>query len=192
MRQKGFIYITYFTMLSIVGALIVYPANDYIFYSLQGVFGCLAGFFLGRYQGALSQLLYVLLGLLGLPIFILGGGISYVFNCNFGYIVGLIFSSYIVGIMKERLRTLSPIKLFACCISGLSVNYIIGMIYQVIVLVSITGLDFGGALFTLCPLPIIFLIQAVTLLLFCFLYPKGLTMHKIEGKKKAETPAVEA
>ena len=50
----------------------------------------MAGLLLGARLGALSQALYVGLGLVGLPIFAAGGGFSYVFNPTFGFLLGLV------------------------------------------------------------------------------------------------------
>ena len=46
--------------------------------SLQFLFTAIAGILLGAGYGALSQAVYVLIGLVGVPIFALGGGFSYV------------------------------------------------------------------------------------------------------------------
>ena len=58
--------------------------------TLQYLFTAMAGLLLGRRWGALSQAVYVLLGLVGLPIFTMGGGFGYVFQPTFGFLLGLI------------------------------------------------------------------------------------------------------
>ena len=63
--------------LTAVGAFIKIPLG-YSSITLQFFFTAMAGCLLGPYWGAASQGVYVLLGLVGLPIFTLGGGFGYV------------------------------------------------------------------------------------------------------------------
>ena len=55
--------------------------------SLQFLFTAMAGILLGAGYGALSQAVYVLIGLVGVPIFALGGGFSYVLQPTFGFLL---------------------------------------------------------------------------------------------------------
>ena len=77
-----------FTVLTAVGAFIKIPLGA-VPVSLQTVFVLLSALLLGK-KAAISQGLYVLLGLLGLPIFTGGGGIGYVLTPTFGYLIGFI------------------------------------------------------------------------------------------------------
>ena len=65
-----------FAALTAIGAFIRLPAGPTSI-TLQFLFSALAGILLGVKWGTVSQLLYVGLGLLGLPVFTMGGGISY-------------------------------------------------------------------------------------------------------------------
>ena len=62
--------------LTAVGAFIKIPLG-YSSITLQFFFTAMAGCLLGPYWGAASQGVYVLLGLVGLPIFTLGGGFGF-------------------------------------------------------------------------------------------------------------------
>jgi len=62
----------------------------------------LSGALLGSKKGALAQITYLLLGLAGLPWFARGGGMTYIFSPTFGYIVGFILASYLVGWLCEN------------------------------------------------------------------------------------------
>ena len=42
----------------------------------------------GPVNGALAVVVYIVLGLVGLPIFTQGGGPGYIFQPSFGYIIG--------------------------------------------------------------------------------------------------------
>ena len=70
--------------------------------SLQFLFTAMAGILLGAGYGALSQGVYVLIGLVGVPIFALGGGFSYVLQPTFGFLLGLIPSAFVIGKLAKR------------------------------------------------------------------------------------------
>ena len=58
----------------------------------------MSGLLLGPKLGALSQLVYVLLGLSGVRIFAgFSGGPQTIFKPSFGFLIGFIFAAYIVG-----------------------------------------------------------------------------------------------
>ena len=66
--------------------------------TLQTFFVLLAGALLGKRLGTLSQLGYVLLGGLGLPIFAgATGGLILLFGPTGGYFLGFILAAYVVG-----------------------------------------------------------------------------------------------
>ena len=57
----------------------------------------LAGLLLGPVNGALAVVVYIVLGLIGLPIFTQGGGPGYIFQPSFGYIIGFAVAAYVNG-----------------------------------------------------------------------------------------------
>ena len=85
-----------FVALTAVGAFIRIP-TAWVSFTLQILFVFLAGILLGPGWGALSQLIYVLLGLIGVPIFTGGGGLSYVFQPSFGFLLGYIAAAAVTG-----------------------------------------------------------------------------------------------
>ena len=63
----------------------------------------LVGATLGSRRGAASLLLYLILGLLGLPIFAAGAsGLAYLSGPTGGYLVGFIISASLVGLLAAR------------------------------------------------------------------------------------------
>lgn len=86
-KTRSLVYCTLFTALIAVGAFIKIPI-PVVPFTLQYLFTMLAGILLGSRLGSLSVLAYMILGLIGLPIFSEGGGIGYVFKPSFGYIIG--------------------------------------------------------------------------------------------------------
>ena len=72
-----------FTALIAIGAFLQIPLPNFDYFTLQFFFVLMAGMLLGARLGALSAALYVLIGLLGIPVFAAGGGISYVLRPSF-------------------------------------------------------------------------------------------------------------
>ncbi len=125
---KDLILIPLFTALTAVGAFIQVPL-PLVPFTLQTFFVVLSGVLLGAKKGLMSQLLYVLLGLAGIPIFTKGGGISYVFQPTFGYLIGFIIGAFVIGLLVERLKKVNFIKLYLCILVGLAIIYAIGVPY---------------------------------------------------------------
>ena len=73
MNTRKLVYSALFSALTAVGAFLRIPMG-LSSVTLQYLFTAMAGLLLGRRWGPLSQAVYVLLGLVGLPIFTMGGG----------------------------------------------------------------------------------------------------------------------
>lgn len=100
---RTMVYASMFGALTAIGALIVIPMQPVPF-TLQTFFTGLSGALLGGYAGALSQVVYVILGCIGLPVFAGGkAGLGVLFGPTGGYLVGFIVGAYIIGkIVEER------------------------------------------------------------------------------------------
>ena len=96
MKTRSLILTALFAALTAVGAFLKIPFPLSAI-TLQFFFTAMAGTLLGKKYGALSQAVYVLLGLVGVPNFALGGGFSYVFQPTFGFLLGLIPSAWVIG-----------------------------------------------------------------------------------------------
>ncbi len=127
-RTQEIIYCAMFTVLIAAGAFIKIPI-PVVPFTLQFLFTMMAGLLLGGRLGAISVGVYMLLGLVGLPIFSEGGGIWYVFKPSFGYIIGFCVASYVTGKMVEKMRNLTIPKYLLANFTGLFIVYAVGMIY---------------------------------------------------------------
>lgn len=92
-----------FSALTAVGAFIRLPLGP-IPISLQSFFVILSGLILGPSAGAMSQFVYILLGLSGLPVFTSGGGPGYLLMPSFGYLLGYVLAAWVAGQLGQRLR----------------------------------------------------------------------------------------
>lgn len=149
MKVRDMAYCAIFAVLIAVGAFIKIPVPVCPF-TLQFFFTSMAGIVLGKKKGAISVILYTLLGLAGLPIFAEGGGIWYILKPTFGYMLGFIAGAYVTGALAEKFRY-SKISLFASSLAGLFFVYSLGMIYYYIIGNYLINAPIGiGALFLYC------------------------------------------
>ena len=100
-RTRMLIFISLFSALTAAGAFIKIPV-PIVPMTLQTFLVYSAGLFLGPAGGAVSQLIYVMLGLVGLPIFSGGGGIAYLFSPTFGYLIGFIPAAAVAGLFSRK------------------------------------------------------------------------------------------
>lgn len=121
-----------FTALIAAGAFMKIPIPAVPF-TLQFLFTMLAGLLLGSRLGALSVLVYMLLGLIGLPIFAQGGGPGYIFVPSFGYIPGFIVGTFVTGLIVEKQKELKFSKILFANFVGLMIVYAIGMLYYYLI-----------------------------------------------------------
>jgi len=129
LKTKGMILCALFAALTGVGALIAIPLPfTPVPITLQIFFTFLAGALLGKYLGALSQLIYLLLGVVGLPVFAKGSsGIGVLLGPSGGYLVGFIPAAFLVGYLLER-REKPPLGLiFLAMVVGLLAIYLPGV-----------------------------------------------------------------
>lgn len=138
MKTKEMLLCALFTALTAVGAFLKLPLGHTMI-TLQFFFTALAGILLGAKLGALSQAVYLLLGLFGLPIFAAGGGLGYVFNPTFGFLLGLVPTAWLIGRLTRSTHTGKRIAL--ACFAGLAVLYAVGLPY-IALIVNVYG---GGA-----------------------------------------------
>ena len=129
-NTRKLVYTALLAALTAAGAFMRIPMG-YSSVTLQYLFTAMAGLLLGRKWGALSQLIYVCLGLVGLPIFTMGGGFGYVFQPTFGFLLGLIPSAFVIGKMAKRPLTFWGTAL--AMLAGLAVLYAIGVPYMALI-----------------------------------------------------------
>ena len=152
-----------FIALITIGAFIKVPVPNMPF-TLQFLFTNLAGIILGANLGGLSVLIYVLAGLIGLPVFTTGGGPGYIFYPTFGFLIGFILGTYISGKFLEN-REFNKKNIFLASIINLLIVYLLGMIHYYFISNFYSDSPIGvGALFLYC-----FVLAAPGDLFLCFI-----------------------
>lgn len=140
-KTKDMILVALFAALTAVGGFISIPIGS-VPITLQSFFALLSGILLGPFLGALSQLVYVIIGLVGLPVFAGGsGGISAVFSPSFGYLIGFIVAPIVIGKITRSDQKITFVKALLACILGTLSIYIIGLPYMYIILKHISKVN---------------------------------------------------
>lgn len=127
-----------FASLTAIGAFIKIPMWP-VPITLQFMMTAFAGLLLGGSRGAVSQLVYLLVGLIGVPVFTEGGGPGYVFRSSFGFLVGLIPAAYVIGKLSGIRKDI--IGYLLACLSGLAVLYCIGVPYMYMAIRFFSGTE---------------------------------------------------
>ena len=140
MKIRTMTRVALFAALTAVGAFIRIPLG-YSSITLQTFFTAMAGCVLGPWYGALSQLVYVALGLVGLPIFTQGGGIGYLMQPTCGFLIGLIPAAWVIGRLAGRKP--EPKQIVPACLLGYGVLYAIGVPYMALILNTFLGKGMG-------------------------------------------------
>ena len=116
--------------------------------TLQTMAICLVAGLFGWKRGTLSVIIYILLGMIGLPVFTgFKSGLAVITGPTGGYVLGFIFTAIIVGIATEKVGK----KIWQCILFmaiGVLVCYLFGTIWFTIAY----KVTFASALST-CVLP---------------------------------------
>jgi biotin transport system substrate-specific component len=132
-NTKDITQISIFTALTAVGAFISIPIGP-VPITLQSFFVLLSGIILGSKKAVFSQLTYLLLGLMGFPIFSgFSGGLQHIFKPSFGFIIGYVAAAYITGKLTEGF-SLTCKNLSTAVFTGSLVIYAFGLPYMYYIL----------------------------------------------------------
>ena len=102
---------------------------------------------MGSKKGAIAASVYALGGLVGIPWFALGGGIGYVFQPTFGFIIAFIPGSFIAGYFKELSTDMSQKKKIIMTIIGSVIAtllvWVLGILYLSAIYQYYLQIEFG-------------------------------------------------
>lgn len=100
--------------------------------TFQTVISVLAGLLLGAKKGTISMTVYMLIGLIGLPVFSAGGGIYYVLKPSFGYILGFIAAAAVAGLIAGKAK-LPLWRYVVGALVAFLADYAVGIPYCIVV-----------------------------------------------------------
>ena len=133
MKLRDMIFISLFTALAIAGAFIRIPL-PFLSITFQMLFALLAGIILGPVRGMIAMVVYMLIGLVGLPVFSMGGGPGYVLQPSFGFILGFIPGAFLAGLVYDKLKLKPYARVLASFTCGALLVYLIGITYMFLIL----------------------------------------------------------
>ena len=159
---KDMAYIALLVVLIAVCSWISIPSVVPFTMQTFGVF-CAVGL-LGGFRGTVAVLIYILMGLIGLPVFSnFNGGAGYLMGPTGGYIVGFLFTALIYWLFEKLFGKSLLCRIIAMAL-GLIVCYAFGTFWFVEVYSRVKGPISVTAALAMCVLPFI-LPDAVKILL---------------------------
>lgn len=130
MNTKSICRCAMFCALITIGAYIKIPM-PLCPVTMQVMFVVLSGLLLNKKLAVMCNAIYMVSGLIGIPVFTQGGGIGYVINPTFGYIAGFIAGAFVTSCIANKADSLK--KLLLAAYSGMAVIYVIGTVYFYII-----------------------------------------------------------
>ena len=124
-----------FVALIVIGAYIkiMIPIGPFaVTFSLQFLFSLMAGLLMGPKRGGATLATYLILGLIGLPVFAHGGGLGYILRPTFGFLIGFLGAAIVSGFVKKRLHSNKVIAYLIAAFLGEIIYYLCGLIYYYI------------------------------------------------------------
>ena len=125
------VYIGLFAALIAVCSWISIPLTVPI--TLQTMAICLVAGLLGAKRGTITTVIYILLGLVGVPVFAgFSSGPAALLSPSGGYIIGFIFTALIVGIVSDKAKG-KMLPLIISMLIGILVCYVFGTAWFAVV-----------------------------------------------------------
>ena len=134
-------FVGMFTAITAVLSILTIPTPWGVPFTLQTFSMSLAGYVLGKAYGTASSALYVLLGLIGVPVYAgMNAGPGGLFGTTGGYLWGFIIMTFLCGIAVEQKNTKTGnILKVVYSLAGLAVCHILGIIQ----LKFVSGMSFA-------------------------------------------------
>lgn len=133
-----------FLSLIIISGKIAFPIAG-ISFTLQIFVVFLISFINKPLDNCFILFVYILLGLVGLPIFSVGGGLGYIYQPSFGFLIGFILMTLTISLFKKLFSKWIKNEMVVHFLSGmigLIIDYILGCFYAVIVFNVFNHKDF--------------------------------------------------
>lgn len=152
-RIKTYVLISLFTAIIAVCSFITVPAAVPFTLQTLGIFTALS--VLGGKRGTVCTVLYILLGILGIPVFSgFSAGLGHLLGATGGYIIGFIFLSLTYLIITAVFGNKFTVKAVGL-VSGLLICYLFGTLWYMAVYLKTLTTDAFISTLSVCVLPFI-------------------------------------
>lgn len=139
---KGIVYAALMGALTAAGAFIIIPLPP-VPITAQTFFLNMAAILLGGPLAALSQFIYLMLGIIGMPVFSGGkAGMGVLFGPTGGYLIGFIFGAFVIGMIARMKKSAGILWFIFAMLTGMVIIYGCGVIQ----LAFVAKLSFNKAL----------------------------------------------
>lgn len=130
---RGMAYASLFGALTAIGAYLIIPLPP-VPITMQTLFVYLSGALLGGSLGALSQIVYILLGVIGLPVFAGGkAGAGVLIGPTGGYLIGFVVGAFLIGKLTALRRDPGMAWLIGAMAAGMFTIYTLGIVQLMVV-----------------------------------------------------------
>lgn len=174
---KDMVFIALSTTIMIVCAFITIPFSVSITMQTFALFTIIG--LLGTKKAFISVCLYLLLGIIGLPVFSgFRGGIGTLLGVTGGYLIGFLFTALISGcllhLFTKKKSVSAPLYLLAMS-SGLLACYAFGTLWYIFLYTNSTGSISFTSVLSLCVFP--FVLPDIAKIVLSFYVVKLLKKH---------------
>jgi biotin transport system substrate-specific component len=156
-RTRNIVLVSLAVALTTAGAWLRIPLGP-VPISLQTLFVLLSGAVLGPMLGATAMVVYLAIGLIGLPVFTAGGGPGYLVSPTFGFLLSFPLAAMTVGFLcrleSRGVKTTLRFRGLLAFAAGTAVIYLVGVPWLGLNLKYVQGKELGpGALLMLGVVP---------------------------------------
>lgn len=110
--------------------------------TLQTFAVVMVGYVLKLKKGLMVFSAYIIMGLLGIPVFSAGGGFQYILKPSFGFIIGFLLSVFVTGLsLKSKNKILSYTLGLIQGLLGLLIIDVVGLTYMYFIMNYYLGVD---------------------------------------------------
>ncbi len=150
MKIKQMTLCALFTCLIVIGAFIKIP-TPFAAITLQLPVVILSAVLLKDKGSFVCSCLYLIMGLSGIPVFSYGGGISYILQPTFGYILGFLPCTFITGYLCKKMYE-NKRRCFFAGLTGILTVHVTGFVYYILIsrFYLKTEIDITDLIISLC------------------------------------------
>jgi biotin transport system substrate-specific component len=138
-RRTRYVFTAVFAAMIAVSGFFIVPLPGGVPIVLKNLFVVLSGTILGSFYGGIAAIIFIVAGIIGIPVFVIPGGFAVFQTPLGGYIIGYFaasfFSGLVAGLPNVSERKISPLCLIKLCIAsfiGFALILISGSLYMMI------------------------------------------------------------
>lgn len=128
-------FVAVFAAIICAGCFISIPLPGGVPVTLQNAFALISGTVLGTWYGGTSVAIFLILGIIGIPVFSgMKGGIAHLLGVSggflWGYLIGAIIAGFLLGnpkLSEKKITFFQILKIFLAYFFGLFVEYVFGI-----------------------------------------------------------------